>query len=356
MAAVNINNYFQNIFGIADAAFRNALTTQGLTAADSFIGLKDDDIKQICSNIHKPGGQIASPNAAIPGQQALINNPGITVGHIIEKWLTMLAYFENHLQRIQRRFTEVVVTVVRLTAVYLLKEQDDNDDNVGLPSKLTNVANVRECLEDIDDYLRCKRGESGCPLAYVVQLVVALPAAVNDPGFSLHSYDAEMIQRAPHTGLTYQVDNHAVWDIIHHVTHGGPSWDWVSAFARENDGRGAHRSLSTHYLGVSFQAMICAQADKKLESAFYDGRSRSSTFESYCSLLQHLFTDLEQAGDPLSELRKIRFFLKGIWDPRLQSCKDIIVGTPALWVTFDSAVTYAKRIVSELNSLLDTVP
>jgi hypothetical protein len=37
----------------------------------------------------------------------------------------------------------------------------------------------------------------------------------------------------------------------------------------------------------------------------------------------------------------------------LQSCKDVIVGTPALSITFDAAVTYATWIVSELKSLTD---
>jgi hypothetical protein len=109
--------------------------------------------------------------------------------------------------------------------------------------------------------------------------------------------------------------------------------------------------MKTHYLGETFQALICAQADKRLENAFFDGTSRNFTFSSYCTLLQHSFTDLEAAGDPISESRKVRCFLKGICDPWLQSCKDVIVGTPALSATFDSASTYATRIIAKLISL-----
>jgi hypothetical protein len=78
-------------------------------------------------------------------------------------------------------------------------------------------------------------------------------------------------------------------------------------------------ALKTHYLGPTFQAMIRAQADKKLDNAFFDGCSRGFSFESYCLLLQNLFTDLEQAGNPISESRKLHYFLKGIRDSRLQS-------------------------------------
>jgi hypothetical protein len=183
---------------------------------------------------------------------------------------------------------------------------------------------------------------------------VALPLPQDDPGFGLPSYIKEMIQRIPHVGPDYQTDNHSVWDVIRHVTHGGPAWDWVSHFARNSDGRSAHIALKTHYLGQTFQALIRAQADKRLENAFYDGTSRNFTFENYCTLLQHAFTDLEAAGDPISENHKVHCFLKGIHDPRLQSCKDVIVGTPALSATFDSASTYATRIIAELISLSES--
>jgi hypothetical protein len=100
--------------------------------------------------------------------------------------------------------------------------------------------------------------------------MIGLPLADNDPGFGLPTYDMEMITRAPHTGPSYQIDNHAVWDVIRYMTHGGPAWDWVSSFAHEFDGRGAHQALKTHYLGPTFQAMIQAQADRKLDLAFFD--------------------------------------------------------------------------------------
>jgi hypothetical protein len=181
-----------------------------------------EDIRNVCANIRKPGGQIVNPKAALPGQPPNINNPGIAVGHITEKRLKMLAYYINHLTRIQRRWAGVTTTLIRLAAVYQLKDQDNNDDDVALPPRLTNVSNVRECLEDVDDYFNRKRAESRCPLSYVTRMTVALPLPADDPGFRLPTYDAEMIARAPHTGPVFQLDNHAVWDVIRYVTHGGP--------------------------------------------------------------------------------------------------------------------------------------
>jgi hypothetical protein len=293
MAAAQFNNYLTGTLGIADQALRVAINGQGLTTPDTFIGWKDEDTRQICTNIRKPGGQIANPNAALAGQPPMINNPGIAIGHIIEKRLKMLCYYVNHLQQIQQRWAAGTATLLRLTTVYQLLEQDDNDEDVGLPNKLTNVAQARECIENIDDYFGRKRGIDGVQLGYVIRALVALPVAADDPGFGLPSHDEEMVTRAPHTGASYHIDNRTVWDVIRHVTHRGPAYDWVSQFAHNFDGRGAYLALKMHYLGPTFQAMIRAQADKKLDNAFFDGRNRGFSFERYCSLLQHSFTDLE---------------------------------------------------------------
>jgi hypothetical protein len=63
--AANLNNYFTATFGILDLDLRAAINAQGLTPVDSFLHVKDEDIRQICVNIRRPAGQIPNPNAAI---------------------------------------------------------------------------------------------------------------------------------------------------------------------------------------------------------------------------------------------------------------------------------------------------
>ena len=55
---------------------RTAINDQGLTRIDDFIGLTDQDIKDLCDNIRKPGGTIPNPNATVPGKPPTITNPG----------------------------------------------------------------------------------------------------------------------------------------------------------------------------------------------------------------------------------------------------------------------------------------
>jgi hypothetical protein len=227
-----LNNYLDNVLFIQDQAVRDGLNQQGLTSFDDFVTLTESDISQICSNVRKPGGVIPNPNAGLPGQPPTITNPGVLVGHAVEVRLKMLCYFVKHLVRIQRMpFVPAVATLARIVAVYKLKDAEkDEDEDIKLPTPLAKLDDVRVTLENIDDYLRRKLGDSGCPLAYITRDTVALP--IIDEGFGLPSYSEEMINRAPHTGVSYQRDNIAVWNVIRHVTHGGPGWNWVSSFQR----------------------------------------------------------------------------------------------------------------------------
>lgn len=356
--AATLANYMDTMLLITSVTARTALSNQGLTAYEDFLTLSEKDIGDICSNVRKPGGTIANPALIAGGAQpALIPNPGTPIGYVLEKRLKMLRYYMLHLQRIQRPFDAVEATLVRLAEVYVLKEEEDNedDDDVKLPSKLTNIDKVRVTLEDIDDYLVRKRGISGVPLSYVVRADVAVPAGVDDLGFGNPSYSLEMIQRAPHVGSFFQRDSVAVWNVIRHVTHEGPAWSWVQSFVRTCDGRAAYFAMKQHYLGESFTARLRANADRLMDSTFYDGRSRGFTFERYCETLQQAFTDIESTGETISENRKVRILMLGIRDDRLATAKSQVTATAELKATFDGAVNFISQFLDERRALTNQV-
>lgn len=191
----------------------------------------------------------------------------------------------------------------------------------------------------------------GVPLAYVVRDTVALPAANDDPGFGQPSYIEEMVRRAPHGTPQYETDNALVWNVIRHVTHGGPAWNWVSRFARTSNGRDAYIALKTHYLGSAYQLRIRALADSRIETAYYDGQNRNFTFENYCALLNKSFADIESTGEIVSETRKIRCFLNGLADTRLETAKSQVLATPELHATFDGAINFVAQYLDQRRSL-----
>lgn len=165
----------------------------------------------------------------------------------------MLRYYLLHLQRIQRPFASADATLIRLTAIYALKEEEDadEDNDVNLPAKLTTIDRVWVTIEDIDDYLVRKHGGSGVPLAYVVRPIIDLPDPLEDPGFGNPNYALEMIRRAPHNGAYYQRDAVAVWNVIRHVTHEGPAWSWVNSFVHTCGGRQAYTLPSSNIILVN---------------------------------------------------------------------------------------------------------
>jgi hypothetical protein len=131
---------------------------------------------------------------------------------------------------VQRNFDPITATMDVLHQVYLLKDVDEETAEVDLPDKLTKTDKVREVIENIESVLLVMKGINGVPLLYVVRDLVALPTGIGDDvdaGFGLPTYTQEMVRRAPHTGVYFREAQKSVWNVIRHVTHGGPGWNWV---------------------------------------------------------------------------------------------------------------------------------
>jgi hypothetical protein len=254
------------------------------------------------------------------------------------------------LERIQRPMVPNNATLARLVNCYTKKESKDKEDKTKLPAKLTKIKKVREVLKNINDYLYRTSGSSGLPLAYVVRDQVALLA--DDPGYGLPSPTEEMIARGPHVGTHYDLDNKAVWQVVRHCTHGGPGWSWVQSHQRVCDGRALYLALKAHYLGEAYSLRIRAAADNTIDSAYFDGKSRSYTFEKYCKVIKSAFTDIEVSGEEISETRKVRVLLHGIRDKRLDTAIAQVMATPALRYTFDSALNFIARFADTSKVLL----
>jgi hypothetical protein len=356
-----LNTYLEEVLLFTDPVVLVALNAQGLTSIDELCSLTEKDIVNICANARKPGGTIPNPVFDQNEDEGIIvperiANPGVLVGHLHEKRLKMLRYYRWHLQRIQRDFVPDEATLERLVDVYELKELEDDDaeEEVKMPPKLTSIDKVRECAENIDDYLERVLGSYKSPLKGVVRDVVALPVGDEDPGFGLPTYRAEMIRRVPHTGSHFQKDNLAVWVLLRHVTHGGPGYGWIKQFERTKDGRSAYLAFKRHYLGDSYGKRLRATADHTLNVTYFDGKSRSFTYERYVETLKSAFSDLEASGETVDEGRKVRIFLQGLVDSRLQVAKSQVLATASLGDTYDNAVNFISQFLDERRSYAGT--
>ena len=106
----------------------------------------------------------------------------------------MLQYYIHHMERIQRTFQFNQASMQRLQDIWAIHEEEENeDDDLDLPNKLSDVKNLRSMLEDLDNYLIIKEGATGLPLAYVTREEAALPVPADDPGFGQPDMTSEMV-------------------------------------------------------------------------------------------------------------------------------------------------------------------
>ena len=315
----------------------------------------DDEIIALIKNIRRPGGflppETDENGEVIPGR-APVANHGV---HVTEKQclrLRQLAYYCFHMYRIDRPFVQDDATVAVLQRLWEMRsiEQQKMKDEVPEPDPLTKQGDTRKFLDSLDHYLLNKRGINGTPLAYLTRADVVPPAPDPQP-YGVPTLTQELIRRARHGDYyAYEVDNETLWSLIRRLTAGGFAWGWISMYSRTQNGRGAYLNLKTHYLGSSFQDWIQSDADKVLETTFYDGKARNFTFENYCTKLNQAFSDLEECGDRLLEARKVRIFLRGLRAPELIAAKTQVIASQHLQDTIATAMNFVKTIENTQDS------
>jgi hypothetical protein len=344
-----------NVLGIAQDEVRTALRAQGLGTVADFATLSESDVEDVCKIIRRPGGKIPNPNAGRGGRGAadLVPNPGVQLGHLHEKKRKMLRYYIFHLQRVQREFDPIIATMDVLHQIYLLKDVAEETVKVDLPEKLTKTDKVREVIENIESALLVMKGINDLPLLYVVRDLVALPTGIGDDidlGFGLPTYTQEMIRRAPHTGVYFCEAQKSVWNVIRHVTHGGPGWNWVQSFARTQDDRNAFLSMKRYYLGESYTRRIQISAKNTLSTAFYNGQVRTFKLSDYVDKLKGAFTDIKATGEVFDQKRKIRILMQGISDNRLRTGKATVLANPNIYTDFETVVNFLATLLDEEQS------
>ena len=324
----------------------DALTNQGITLFDDLQLLEEEDVKKICQICRRPGGSL--PDSTEGGNVTKGGtDPGIAIPLMIERRLKMLWYFTQHCINVNRNVTPTGATLSKLTETWRVKTRHENDDcdDVPYPSKLTDVNQIREAIENVKFFLLKKRGCRGHPLAYVTRENADVPTVAADPGPAIPSYDAELIRRGSHSGSTFETDNQSVWALLRHVTHGGPGWAWVMQHSITRDGRSAYLALTSHYLGDATQGRIRTRADTILSKTYYDGKSKNFSFEKYCEVLNRAIRDLQETGESVPMDRQVRILLGGVRDSRLQSAVNTILSTPTLRNDFDKAINHMAQVL-----------
>lgn len=350
------NNYLRDVLLIESPDVRNAINGQGITAFEDLTHRTDKYVQELFTKIRSPGGMIINPAfpaaAGAPPVVEFIPNRGVSVGVNLEFRVRQLRYYLFHLFRLQRDFVPGQATLARLERAWALKERIERmkeADRVVKLDVLLKVENIRKTIEDIDELLGQRMGAYGAPLSYLVRDNANVDEAI-DPGYGIPDALSELVRRTRHDGDQFEEDNMALWLLVREVTHGGPAWNWTKPFSTTKDGRGSYFALRDHYMGKSFQKRNVAQSERVLSTVFYDGKSRNFTFEMFCEKLNLAFQDLEEAGEMVTEDRKVRILLENIRAPELLMSVERVQGSE-LETSFQASMNYLAEQVDKKRQL-----
>ncbi len=181
---------------------RRALVDQEVENVASFLGMTDNNVDDLCSNICKPGGLISNPahvfNPALP---EMITNPGVAVGRIYQERLKQIAYFYSHFVIVGRNFVANHAKVEELVWLWKYKKSLENikqtkkEEENCYPEKFSNVKLPREFIETLEDWIESHYGVKNIPLAYVLRENPDVPGVGDDPLLlGQPTYNGELIR------------------------------------------------------------------------------------------------------------------------------------------------------------------
>ena len=122
----------------------------------------------------------------------------------------------------------------------------------------------------------------------------------------------------------------------------GPAWTWMRALNATRNGGLAWLALINHFKGDAQRDKVKDQAYAAIAAARYYGKKKRFTFETYVTIHQDAYADLEQYGEVISEEKRVRDLLTNIKDnsPAANAAKGTILVTPNLRNNFANVVAH----------------
>jgi hypothetical protein len=176
-------------------------------------------------------------------------------------------------------------------------------------------------------YLNSIKGMHNIPLAHIIREDAAPP-----PNQVYQSEHHRLIAITPLLGIEFEEDNGKVFNLLRSWTLYGPAWTWMRAYNSTRNGGEAWLALVSHFEGDAQHDHVKDHAYAVIASAKYFGDRKKFSFETYVTIHQESYADLEQYGEIVSEEKRVRDLLTGIKDssPATNAAKGAILATPHL--------------------------
>jgi hypothetical protein len=296
------------------------LTANGIITVTDLINLTDKDTAQILKIVW------AGP-------------PALIVPYLAQKHMDIFCFWATRRNRLNEPLDPALfmqAAVNTYGAMMALSTQEE-DLVVKPPGEFKKDTKWKSFKEGAIAYLNAVKGKYDIPLTYVIRV-----DAIPQPNQDFQSEHHQLITITPLQGIEYEEDNGRVFDLLKSWTINGPAWTWMRAFNTTRNGREAWLSLEQHFEGDAQCNRVKDQAYASTASAKYHGEKKRFTFETYVTIHQDAYADLEQYGEVISEEKRVRDLLVNIKDtsPAANAAKGTILATPTLRNKFANAVAH----------------
>jgi hypothetical protein len=306
-------------FGFSPPAIQGIIAN-GIMSTRDLIGIDSTDIENIVKIIRAS------------------TVPPMLVSYVAQKRLTVLCYWTNRRQRLGETIDELEFTPEAMEAFSKLmsyEQQEDETTTVKPPTEFTVGSKWKPFKEGAIAFFNSQKGRGQIPLAYIIR-----NDAIPDPNDVYDTEHQRLIAVTPLQGIEFGEDNGKVFDHLKSWTLKGPAWTWMRQYNSTRDGRGAWLALLAHFEGDAQRDRVKDQAYSAIAAAKYHGEKKKFSFETYVTIHQEAFEDLEQYGEHISEEKRVRDLLQGIKDPTITAAKEAILANPNLRGNFSNAVTH----------------
>ncbi len=93
----------------------------------------------------------------------------------------------------------------------------------------------------------------------------------------------------------------------------------MQSFNTNRDGHGAWLAFLAYYEGDAQRDRVKDAAYSSIATAQYHGEKKKFSFETYISIHQEAYENLEQYGEHISEEKRVRDLLQGIKGPSINA-------------------------------------
>ena len=323
----------QHIFtlcGVVSPVTVRALRIEQINALADFEFLTDKSFEKIASRI---GSRSLARGGAIlgEGQVVRLNAARFWLNRQIERNLPAVPTVNLNINTLRNAVKEMQV----------ISKTEDSDMKVESPGEFKPIKWV-SWQAKFSNYLAGKTGPTGYPLSYVIRKDLLPGETPPDAQLTLY--------QAPLAGPAFRHDDKTVHRILMGFLAQTEGHEWVKAVEAQESGRATMAALRIHYDGPTARTKRIAEAEHKIDSAFYLSEAKM-TFETFSSVLAGAFQALEENDEGLTEKKKVTVLLqkmKGAGHPQIQAAITTIRMTEALNTNFLDAANKLSETISSI--------